>query len=105
MSQETRPIPKKTIIIFAVLIILGIIAYFMNEIGKSAKATKVLSYIGYKNIKEVSVAKITKFRNDDTGIEGYKYTVNFHNIESKKDCRGFLWADFKKNVIQDISCK
>lgn len=105
MTTKTRPIPKKTIFIFIVLILFGIISYFMNEIGKAAKAGKVLYFIGYKNIEDISVAKIIKFRNDDTGIEGYKYTVNFRNIDTSKDCQGFIWADFKKNVIQDIDCE
>jgi len=105
MNQEIRKIPRKTIIIITVLIILGIIAYMMNEMGKAGKAAYVLNKIGYQNIKNVTVAKIIKFRNEDTGIEGYKYTVRFKTTDTKQDCRGFVWADFKNNILQDIECK
>ncbi len=105
MEQEKRPIPKKTIIMIGVIIIIGIIAYMMNEMGKSAKATSVLYKLGYQNIKNVHVAKIAKFRNEDTNIEGYKYSVKFKNLDNKQECRGFVWADFKNNIIQDLECK
>ncbi len=105
MNQETRKIPKKTIAIIATLIVLGIIAYMMNEMGKASKAAFVLHKIGYQNIKNVTVAKIIKFRNEDTNIEGYKYTVRFKNLDTKQECRGFIWADFKDNILQDLECK
>jgi len=105
LTNETRPIPKKTIIIISILIILGIVFYFINEMGKSMKATKVLYYIGYKNVSDVHVARMTKFRNENTNIEGFKYTVKFHNDDTNQQCHGFLWADFKHNVIHDFDCK
>jgi uncharacterized membrane protein YvbJ len=105
LSQEIRPIPKKTVIIIAIVIICGIFAYIMNEISKSSKATKVLHAIGYKNIDNVYVAKIMKFKNEDTSVEGNKFTLKFRNLDTNKNCKGFVWADFKKNIIHDIDCK
>jgi hypothetical protein len=104
LNNQTRPIPKKTVVAIAIIIVLGIAFYFINESGKSLKATKVLAKIGYKNINNISVAKITKFNNEETNIQGYRYTVKFHNIDTNENCRGFMWADFKKNIIHDIDC-
>jgi hypothetical protein len=105
LTNQTRPIPKKTIVIISILIILGIVFYFVNEMGKSVKAAKVLNYIGYKGVSNVHVAAMTKFRNAQTSIEGFKYTVKFHNDETNQNCHGFIWADFKNNVIQDLDCE
>ena len=45
-----------------------------------------------------------KFNNEETNIQGYRYTVKYHNIDTNENCRGFMWADFKKNIIHDIDC-
>jgi hypothetical protein len=105
LSHETRPLPKKTIILITIVIICGIVGYILNEISKSIKATKVLHSMGYKNIENVYVAKISKFQNNETNIQGKKFTLRFKNLDTNKECKGFLWADFKNNILHDFDCK
>ena len=105
METQTRPIPKKTYIIISILILLGIVFYFLTEYGKEQKAQRVLQETVHKNISNLSVATVHKYRNQDTNIEGFKYTVKFHDNDLDKDCRGFVWKDFKNNIMKDIECK
>jgi hypothetical protein len=102
---ETRTIPKKSLIIIAILVLLGIATFYMTQNGKAQKVSKILHTVGYTNISDVKVYGVTKVENKDTKIQGFKYFVIFQDLSNKQECRGFILKDFKRNVIKDISCK
>ena len=102
--HDTRPIPKKTVIIISILIICGLFFYIVAQSGKITKAQKALEKVGYTNIENVKVAAVNKFQNSDTNIEGYKYTVRFTDLTTNTQCKGFIWIDFKRNIHNDFEC-
>lgn len=102
---EVRKISKKTWIWMGIIIVLGIVVFFLVESGKVSKAEKVLYELGYKQVSNVKVYSITQVENVDTNIQGYKYFVKFRDMEVNKDCKGFILKDFKQNVDKDLICE
>jgi len=105
MKNEVRKLPKKTIVIIIILSLLGVLWFFAVAFGQSTKATKILHTLGYKNISHVKVYAIHKVLREDTNINGFRYTVSFINLDTNKECKGFLLKDFKQNVAKDLLCK
>ncbi len=102
---EVRKIGKKTWIWMGIIILLGIIVFFIVENGKSVKAEKVLHELGYQQVSDVKVYSITQVENIDTKVQGYKYFVKFKDVKENKECKGFILKDFKHNVDKDLICE
>jgi hypothetical protein len=102
---KVRKLPKKTKIIFFILIIISILVYFSQKNGKEIKAFKILNKIGYSNIVNLKVYSKTQVEDKITRIQGYKYFVIFKNQDNNKTCRGFIYRNFKNKTAQDLSCK
>jgi hypothetical protein len=102
---EVRKISTKMIVMMVITVILGIGVFFVVENGKSAKAAKVLNELGYTNIEDVRVYSITDVENMDTKIQGKKYFVKFKDLQTNKECKGFILKDFKHNVAKDLICE
>lgn len=102
---EVRKISPKMIIMMVLIIILGIVVFFVVENGKSAKATKVLNELGYSNVEDVRVYSITDVENMDTRIQGKKYFVKFKDLQTNQECKGFILKDFKHHVDKDLICE
>ena len=101
---QTRKLPKKSLIIITILILLGIATFFLTENGKSQKVSKILNTLGYNNIKDVKVYGVTKVENKDTRVQGFKYFVVFKDLSANQECKGFILKDFKRNSEKDIIC-
>jgi len=104
MEPEVRRLPKKTIIIMIILVILGVIWFFLVAYGQSAKVEKILYTLNYKNVSDVKVYAYHKFVREDINTEGFKYTVSFTDNDKKESCKGFVLKDFKRNVTKDLIC-
>jgi len=106
MSEEiqVRQIPKKTIIWFAVMIVLAIAIYLITETTRVHKAQYILDDQGYKNISNLKVYSKQKFQDPATMIEGYQYFVKFRNNDTNQDCKGFVIRNFKNIMDKDIVC-
>ena len=102
---EVRKIPKKTIIIFGVLFVLGVIVFAISENTRVNKANFILNNQGYTNISNLKVYTKQKVEDMDTKIGGFKYFVKFKNNTTNEDCRGFILKNFKQQMNADISCK
>jgi hypothetical protein len=102
---QVRQIPKKTYVYIAILVIAGILSMYIIKDGKSKKATKILTQLGYTKVSNVSVFSRTQFLNESTNIKGYKYSLKFVDLITTKECKGFITKDFKGNVMQDLECK
>ncbi len=103
--METRPIPKSTMIYMVILVILGILTYFLTQNGKSQKVTRILNQLGYTKVANVKVYGITKVEDEVTRVQGFKYFVKFEDLLAHKACKGFVYKDFKQKVDKDIICK
>ena len=102
---EVRKIGLKTYIYMGIIVVLGILGFILAEAGKSTKAKEILHNLGYKSVKNVQVYSKHKVEDIDTKIQGYKYFVKFINLDNNKECKGFVYEDFKHNVKQDINCE
>jgi hypothetical protein len=102
---KVRELPTKTYIYLCILIVAGILAIFIVKDGKSKKATKVLTQLGYLKVADVSVFKKTEFVNEDTNIRGFQYSLQFKDLTANKICKGWIVRDFKGKVAKDLECK
>lgn len=105
MENEVRKLPKKTIVIMVILVILGLVWFILVSYGQATKVTKILHQLGYENVSNVRVYANHKFVRDDINVNGYKYTVSFKNVSTNEECKGFVLKDFKKNVEKDLICQ
>jgi len=101
---QTRAIPKKSFVIIAILILLGVATYYITRNGKTQKVTKILHDVGYTQVSNVKVYGVTKVENKDTKIQGFKYFVIFTDDLTKQECRGFVLKDFKRKTAKDLNC-
>lgn len=101
---EVRPIPKKTIIIIGILIVTGILFFYLVSMGKAAKASKILVQLGYENFSNVKVYATQEFLREDINIKGMRYTISFIDNKSNQECKGFVLKDYKGNVEKDLLC-
>lgn len=104
METEIRKLPKKTIFFVCVLIVLGIVWFFLVAQGQAAKVTKILNTLGYDNVTDVRVYANHQFLREDINVKGYKYSISFTNLETQERCKGFVLKDFKRNVEKDLLC-
>lgn len=72
MNNEIRKLPKKTIIIIGVMIVIALIGFLFLKDLKEQKLIEILQTIGYKNIKDVTV--INKLSVEDAETR-YRSTV------------------------------
>ena len=105
MSTEIRKIPKKTSYFIGLIIVLGIVSFFLASVGKVTKATKILNKLGMQNITDVKVYASQEFLREDINVKGMKYTVSFTNLDTNEECKGFVLRDYKDNVEKDLLCK
>ena len=103
-NTEIRKIPKKTFVIFGVMIVLAIAIYLLTENTRVHKAHIILNNQGYTNISNLKVYSKQKFQDPVTMIEGYQYFVKFKNNETKQNCKGFVVRNFKNKMDKDIVC-
>jgi len=102
---EVRPIPKKTFIMIGILVIAGILFFYLVSMGKAAKASKILLQLGYENFSNVKVYATQEFLREDINIKGMRYTVSFNDNKNNQECKGFVLKDYKGNVEKDLLCK
>jgi len=102
---EVRKLPKKTVIYFIILGVLGVVWYLLVAYGQSVKVTKILYQLGYKNVTKVRVYGNHQFLREDINVKGIKYTVSFVNNDTNEECKGFVLRDFRNNVTKDLICK
>lgn len=106
MSEyEVRRLPKKTIVYIVILVLLGVVGFFIIMQSKEAKAQKILYELGYKNVSEITVFAEHPFLNEETNVKGKQYSLEFTNNDNGNHCRGFIFKDFKRNVMKDLECK
>lgn len=105
MSQpEVRKLPKKTIIMIIILIIVTIAGFLLITISKQLKIEEVLNSLGYNNIKKVRVYNISEVEDKKTRKKGELYKISFFNKDINKECIGLILRNEEK-YEEDIECK
>lgn len=104
-EYEVRKLPKRTIIYMAIVVVMGIIGFFVIMESKELKVEKILHALGYKNVANITVFADHEFLNEEINIKGKQYSIEFTNLDDGKKCNGFVFKDFKRNVMEDLECK
>jgi hypothetical protein len=105
MSQEIRKLPKKTVIIIAVLIGLGLAVFLGLKFLKEQKLAEVLVSIGHKNIKDLKVINKLSVEDKETRYKSDVYKVMFYDNDLNKTCIGFIHRERDSHYTKDFDCK
>ncbi|ADG94470.1 conserved hypothetical protein [Arcobacter nitrofigilis DSM 7299] len=105
MSEtEVRKIPKKTVIIIGVLIILAIVGYLLITLSRDAKIKEVLNSLGYTNISKVVVYNVSQVEDKNTRVQSKLFKLSFNNDETKQECFGLI-NEHNGKFKKEIECK
>lgn len=107
MSQNipVRKIPKKHIFTIALTIIIGLAYYFISTKLKEEKLKEILATLGHENISTITVFKTHKVQDPEVNKKGTLYSLKFYDSNLKKECRGFVLYNHKKEYSKDLQCK
>ncbi len=105
MNNEIRKLPKKTIIIIGVMIVIALIGFLFLKDLKEQKLIEILQSIGYKNIKDVTVINKLSVEDAETRYRSTVYKVKFYNQDSNQTCIGFVHKERDNHYTKDIDCK
>ncbi|XPV69010.1 MAG: hypothetical protein ACNI25_00170 [Halarcobacter sp.] len=102
---QIRRLPKKTIIIIAIITILTIIGFGFVVFTKNMKITEVLNNLGHKNISDLKVVNKMVVEDKVTKINSTVYKVDFFDNILNKECYGFIIRSNDGKYSKDIDCK
>lgn len=102
---KVRKMPRSTMIYISILVIAGIISFYIVMNGKETKVEKILTELGYPRVENLTVFGEHEFMNKDTHIKGKQYSIEFIDLSTGKMCRGFVFRDYKRNNMKDLECK
>ncbi|OCL83178.1 hypothetical protein [Arcobacter porcinus] len=105
MNYQTRKLPKKSIIMISILIVLGIFIFYTMQTLKNEKFKQVLEQLDYKDISGLKVVNRMNVEDTITKKKSYVYKLVFHDNVQNKDCIGFLYQQDSKQYTKDIDCK
>lgn len=104
-QQQTRKLPKKTVITISIIVILGILTFVTLQTLKVEKFSEVLFELDHKNIKNLKVVNKQSVEDMQTKFKTTVYKVVFDDLDLNKNCIGFIYRDKNGNYIKDIDCK
>jgi hypothetical protein len=105
MNNEVRKLPKKTIIIIGVMIVIALVGFLFIKNLKEQKLMEILQIIGYKNIKDVTVINKLSVEDSETRYRSTVFKVMFYNQDSNQTCIGFIHKEKDNHYTKDIDCK
>lgn len=105
MEYEVRRLPKKTIAWIIGVIIVGIVYFIISTNLRADKITQELAKVGFDNVTDVIIYGKHKMQDQKSKVQGYQYSVSFKDLNTNKNCKGFLLLNFDKSIHKDIECK
>lgn len=105
MSEQVRKLPKKTIIIIGVMIVIAAAIFFVLKDLKEQKLTEILATIGHKNVKELRVINKLSVEDKETRYKSSVYKVMFYDNNLSQNCIGFIHRNRDGSYTKDFDCK
>lgn len=105
MNQEVRKLPKKTVTIIAVMIIIAIAGFLFLKNLKEAKLSEVVATLGHTNIKNMQVINKLEVEDKVTRYKSTVFKVKFFDINKNKTCIGFIHFKRDHKFSEDLECK
>ncbi len=104
-SHEVRRLPKKTIVLLTILVILATIIYLGLKELKEAKMTEIINQLGHKNVQDMQVINKLQVQDKKTKYKSTVYKVMFLDKDTDKTCIGFIHMGRNNNYSKDLNCK
>ncbi len=105
-NDYVRKLPKKTIILIVIMIVIASIGFIFIQKTKSMKIEEILNDLGYKNVSKVKVINKLNVEDKQTKIKSTVFKIVFKNNDTNKHCIGFIHKSKNgKKYTQDIDCK
>ncbi len=103
---EVRKLPKKTIIIIGIMIILGLITFLGLKELKEKRLEEILhNNLGHKNITDLKVVNKLSVEDKKTKYKSTVYKVKFFDKDTNKTCIGFIHQSRDRKYTEDLDCK
>lgn len=100
-----RKLPKKTVVIISIIIVIAFAIFYIIEDFKEQKITEVLSSIGYKNIKHLKVINRLEVEDAETRYKSTVYKILFYDNDLEQSCIGFIHKEKNQEYTKDLNCK
>lgn len=105
MQPEIRKLPKKTIIIITIMILITLALFLGLKDLKEQKLAEVLSSIGHTNIKDLTVINKLEVEDTQTRYKSNVYKVMFYDNNLNQTCIGFIHKERDGHHTKDFDCK
>jgi len=102
---EVRKLPKKTVILIAVMTLITIVGFVFVTTTKNMKMEEVLVKLGHKNISNIKVINKMSVEDKETKVKSTIYKVAFRDTDLKQECIGFVHRSNHGKYSKDIDCK
>ncbi|MGB0989465.1 hypothetical protein [Halarcobacter sp.] len=104
-NVEVRRLPKKTVVIIAIMSIATIIGFGFIMMTKNLKMEEVLSSLGHEKISSIKVVNRMSVEDKETKVKSTVYKVTFFDETLNKECIGFVHRSNDGKYSKDIDCK
>ncbi|WP_368029459.1 hypothetical protein [Arcobacter sp. s6] len=105
MQSEIRKLPKKTVFIISILILMGFVVFFLLKNLKELKLEEVLAKIGHSNIEKLEVINKLSVEDTQTRYKSSVFKVTFYDNDLKQTCIGFVHQNRDGSYTKDFDCK
>ncbi|RBQ32620.1 hypothetical protein CRU92_02595 [Arcobacter sp. FW59] len=105
MSYEVRKLPKKTIIIISIIVILSFGIFLILQIFKTQRMAEILDTLGHRNIQDLKVVNKLSVEDIQTKLRSSVYKVVFYDNDMQKTCMGFVHHEKDNSYTKDFDCK
>lgn len=105
MEYEIRKLPKKTIFLIIVMIIISIGVFVLLKTLKEQKITEILNTLGQKNITHLEVINKLNVEDRKTKYKSKVFKVKFFDKDLNKTCIGFIHIGRNNKYSKDLDCK
>ena len=104
-THQIRKLPKKTVIVISVIIVIAFAIFYVIKDLKEKKLTEVLHKIGHKNITQLKVINKLEVEDSETRYKSTVYKVLFYDNDLNQSCIGFIHKEKQESYSKDLNCK
>jgi len=105
MTNDVRRLPKKTIILISIIILIALAIFFVLRDLKQQKLTEILATIGHTSIKSLEVINKLDVEDSETRYKSTVFKVKFYDNNLNQTCIGFIHRNKNGNYTKDFDCK
>ncbi len=104
-THQVRRLPKKTVVVISIIIVLAFVIFYMIQDLKEKKITEVLATIGHTNITQLKVINKLNVEDKETKYQSNVYKVIFYDKDLQQSCIGFIHQERDNQYTKDLNCE